>query len=142
MLRCLPNAVSSSIRLERQSTTVPNTSNTSALMSFASLMLFLAWSHARLIDRLCRGRYPYANLRPHSNQNNQEAPVAEATSTAKTIDLDVPDNEVLYSARDRVATITLNRPERMNATNLTLPYSVSRGMLQAANDPEIRVIVL
>ena len=68
--------------------------------------------------------------------------MAEATSTAKTIDLDVPDNEVLYSARDRVATITLNRPERMTATNLTLPYSVSRGMLQAAKDPEIRVIVL
>jgi enoyl-CoA hydratase/carnithine racemase len=68
--------------------------------------------------------------------------VAEAASTAKPIDLGVPDNEVLYSIRDRVATITLNRPERMNATNLTLPYSVSRGMLQAANDPQVRVIVL
>lgn len=68
--------------------------------------------------------------------------MAEAASTTRTIDLGVPDNEVLYSVRDRVATITLNRPERMNATNLTLPYSVSRGMLQAANDPEIRVIVL
>jgi enoyl-CoA hydratase/carnithine racemase len=68
--------------------------------------------------------------------------VAEAASTTKMIDLGVPDDEVLYSVRDRVATITLNRPERMNATNLTLPYSVSKGMLQAANDPQVRVIVL
>jgi enoyl-CoA hydratase/carnithine racemase len=68
--------------------------------------------------------------------------VAEAGSTTRTIDLDVPDNEVLYSTTDRVATITLNRPERMNATNLTLPYSVSKGMRKAATDPEVRVIVL
>jgi enoyl-CoA hydratase/carnithine racemase len=68
--------------------------------------------------------------------------VAEAASTTRKIDLDVPDNEVLYEIRDRVATITLNRPERMNATNLTLPYSVSKGMLKAATDPEVRVIVL
>ena len=68
--------------------------------------------------------------------------MAEAGSTTKTIDLDVPDNEVLYSTRDRVATVTLNRPERMNATNLTLPYSVSKGMRRAATDPEVRVIVL
>jgi enoyl-CoA hydratase/carnithine racemase len=68
--------------------------------------------------------------------------VAEAASTTKKIDLEVPDNEVLYSIHDRVATITLNRPERMNATNLTLPYSVSKGMLKASSDPEVRVIVL
>jgi enoyl-CoA hydratase/carnithine racemase len=68
--------------------------------------------------------------------------VAEAASTTKTIDLGVPDNEVLYAIRDRVATITLNRPERMNATNLTLPYSVSKGMLKAATDAQVRVIVL
>lgn len=68
--------------------------------------------------------------------------MAEAGSTTKTIDLDVPDNEVLYSTRDRVATVTLNRPERMNATNLTLPYSVSKGMRRAATDPGVRVIVL
>jgi enoyl-CoA hydratase/carnithine racemase len=94
-----------------------------------------------LIDRPCRGRYPYAIPPLHSNQKGQ-ANVAEAGSTTKIIDLDVPDNEVLYSTTDRVATITLNRPERMNATNLTLPYSVSKGMLKAATDPEVRVIVL
>ena len=67
--------------------------------------------------------------------------MAEA-STTRTIDLEVPDNEVLYAVKDRVATITLNRPDRMNATNLTLPYSVSKGMLKAATDPTVRVIVL
>jgi enoyl-CoA hydratase/carnithine racemase len=65
-----------------------------------------------------------------------------SASTTKTIDLEVPENEVLYSIKDRVATITLNRPERMNATNLTLPYSVSKGMLKAATDAQVRVIVL
>ena len=54
-------------------------------------------------------------------------------SATRTIDLDVPENEVLYSIKDRVATVMLNRPERMNATNLTLPYSVSKAMLMAAN---------
>ena len=67
--------------------------------------------------------------------------MAEA-STTRTIDLEVPDNEVLYAIKERVATVTLNRPERMNATNLTLPYSVSKGMLKAATDPTVRVIVL
>ncbi len=67
--------------------------------------------------------------------------MAEA-STTRTIDLEVPDNEVLYAIKERVATITLNRPERMNATNLTLPYSVSKGMLKAATDPDVRVVVL
>ena len=63
-------------------------------------------------------------------------------STAETVDLDVPENEVLYTIKDRVATVTLNRPDRMNATNLTLPYSVSKAMLKAATDPKVRVIVL
>lgn len=61
---------------------------------------------------------------------------------ARTTELDVPDNEVLYSIRDRVATVMLNRPERLNATNHTLPYSVSKAMLLAANDPAVRVIVI
>lgn len=60
----------------------------------------------------------------------------------ETIPLDVPENEVLYTIKDRVATIMLNRPDRLNATNLTLPYSVSKAMLLAANDPKVRVIVL
>jgi enoyl-CoA hydratase/carnithine racemase len=63
-------------------------------------------------------------------------------SAARTIDLDVPENEVLYTIKDRVATVMLNRPERMNATNHTLPYSVSKAMLLAANDPGVRVIVI
>ena len=63
-------------------------------------------------------------------------------SAIRTIELDVPENEVLYSIKDRVATVKLNRPDRMNATNLTLPYSVSKAMLMAANDPAVRVIVI
>jgi enoyl-CoA hydratase/carnithine racemase len=61
---------------------------------------------------------------------------------AQFFELDVPDREVLYSVKDRVATVMLNRPDRLNATNLTLPYSVSKAMVKAANDPGVRVIVL
>jgi enoyl-CoA hydratase/carnithine racemase len=63
-------------------------------------------------------------------------------SDTRSIALDVPENEVLYSIKDRVATVMLNRPDRLNATNLTLPYSVSKAMLMAANDPAVRVIVI
>ena len=65
-----------------------------------------------------------------------------AQKAIRTIALDVPENEVLYTIKDRVATVMLNRPERLNATNLTLPYSVSKAMLLAANDPSVRVIVI
>lgn len=63
-------------------------------------------------------------------------------SATRAIPLDVPENEVLYTIKDRVATVMLNRPERLNATNLTLPYSVAKAMLMAANDPGVRVIVI
>ena len=66
----------------------------------------------------------------------------QQNSAARTIPLDVPENEVLYTIKDRVATVMLNRPDRLNATNLTLPYSVSKAMLMAANDPAVRVIVI
>jgi enoyl-CoA hydratase/carnithine racemase len=60
----------------------------------------------------------------------------------RSVELDVPENEVLFTIKDRVGTVMINRPDRMNATNHTLPYSVSTAMLKAANDPQVRVIVL
>lgn len=65
-----------------------------------------------------------------------------AQTATRTVDLDVPENEVLYTVKNRVATVTLNRPDRLNATNHTLPYSVSKAMQLAANDPGVRVIVI
>ena len=51
-------------------------------------------------------------------------------------------NEVLYEKNDRIATISLNRPDKYN----TLRYEVIRGLnehLEEANrDPDVRVIIL
>jgi enoyl-CoA hydratase/carnithine racemase len=47
-----------------------------------------------------------------------------------------------YAVDDRVATVTLNRPERMNAMNLKLCDEVQRAVAAADRDEDVRVIVL
>src|ERR1051325_664533 len=50
--------------------------------------------------------------------------------------------EILYEVTDRIATITLNRPERLNAYTGRMASSIRRAMAEAANDPAVRVIVI
>src|SRR4029077_15090828 len=50
--------------------------------------------------------------------------------------------ELRYSVDDRVATITLNRPERMNALSQKLVDEVMTAVAQADNDPEVRVVMI
>jgi len=49
---------------------------------------------------------------------------------------------ILVSIEDRVATITLNRPERMNAWSAQLAAEVSAAMRAANEDDGVRAIVL
>lgn len=49
---------------------------------------------------------------------------------------------VLYDAADRVATITLNRPERFNAISATMPDDIAAAFAHAGNDDAVHVIVL
>jgi enoyl-CoA hydratase len=49
---------------------------------------------------------------------------------------------VRYEARDRVATITLNRPERFNAIDRTMPEDIAAAVEHAAADDAVHVIVL
>jgi enoyl-CoA hydratase/carnithine racemase len=49
---------------------------------------------------------------------------------------------LLYLVDDRVATITLNRPERMNALSLKLIDEIMQAVRQADRDPDVRVIVV
>jgi len=49
---------------------------------------------------------------------------------------------VLYSVADRIATITLNRPEKRNALNPELVTLLTEMMLEAADDDEVKVIIL
>jgi enoyl-CoA hydratase/carnithine racemase len=50
--------------------------------------------------------------------------------------------DILYDVEDRVATITLNRPDRMNAWTPTMERDVRAAMTDAANDDNVRAIVL
>jgi enoyl-CoA hydratase len=54
----------------------------------------------------------------------------------------MPYETILYTASDRIARITLNRPERLNAINFALTAELRAAVVQAAEDPEVRVIVL
>jgi len=50
--------------------------------------------------------------------------------------------QILYDVSDRIATITLNRPERLNAWTLRMEAEVRHACLTADRDPEVRVIVV
>ena len=49
---------------------------------------------------------------------------------------------ILYEVADKIATITLNRPEAANAQNAELLDELDAAWMRAAADPEVAVIVL
>ena len=49
---------------------------------------------------------------------------------------------LLYAIDDRVATITLNRPDYMNALSLALVDEIVAAVAAADRDPEVRVIII
>ncbi len=49
---------------------------------------------------------------------------------------------LLYETSDAIATLTLNRPERLNALGDTLREDLHDAILRAAGDPTVRTIVL
>src|SRR5215471_8096873 len=53
-----------------------------------------------------------------------------------------PMDQILYEVSDRVAVITLNRPEVANAQNMALLDDLDAAWTRAADDEEVRVIVL
>ena len=46
-------------------------------------------------------------------------------------------DSVLYESMDRVATITLNRPERFNAISETMPDDIASAFKHAAKDDSV-----
>ena len=50
--------------------------------------------------------------------------------------------EILYHVADRIATVTLNRPDKLNAWTAVMEQEVRAAMLSAEADSEVRVIVL
>lgn len=50
--------------------------------------------------------------------------------------------DILYESRDNIATITLNRPDKLNAWTRTMEREVREAMIWASEDDGVRVIVL
>lgn len=50
--------------------------------------------------------------------------------------------DILYTTRGRVATITLNRPERLNAISLAMPGELAHAVERANRDDDVHAIVL
>jgi 2-(1,2-epoxy-1,2-dihydrophenyl)acetyl-CoA isomerase len=49
---------------------------------------------------------------------------------------------LLYEVKDRIATLTLNRPDRLNALNDALRDDLYDAMLKSGADPEVSVLVV
>jgi enoyl-CoA hydratase/carnithine racemase len=58
------------------------------------------------------------------------------------IRLTMPNQETLYEVAKRVATITLNRPDKLNAWTAVMEQEVRAAMVEAERDENVRVIVL
>jgi enoyl-CoA hydratase/carnithine racemase len=50
--------------------------------------------------------------------------------------------QILYEVKDRVATVTLNRPDKLNAWTAVMGREVRQAMEEAARDEAVRAIVL
>ncbi|MCZ6644567.1 MAG: enoyl-CoA hydratase-related protein, partial [Gammaproteobacteria bacterium] len=58
-------------------------------------------------------------------------------------DVTQPESSVLYEKpTDRIARLTLNRPERANAQNYRMLYDLNAAYDRAVADDDVRVIVL
>ena len=51
-------------------------------------------------------------------------------------------DEVLYDVSDRIATITLNRPDRLNAWTRKMAVEYRHALHTAEDDPDVRVIIV
>ena len=54
----------------------------------------------------------------------------------------MPFTEVLYEVTDHIATVTLNRPERMNAATFDMAEQLRDAFAEVERDTDVRVVVL
>ena len=52
------------------------------------------------------------------------------------------NQETVYTVSERVATITLNRPDKLNAWTAIMDQEVRAAIYAAEGDPDVRVIIL
>ena len=99
---------------------------TSSPFSLASLSLF--WDAAPRSDE---SRWVLRNLKTRPNLRGVSITADPASAPL-----------VLESRRDAVSTLTLNRPERLNALNSALGQALLEALHGLANDATVRAIVL
>ena len=54
----------------------------------------------------------------------------------------MPNQETMYNVADRVATITLNRPDKLNAWTAVMEREVRVAIEEAERDQNVRAIIL
>src|SRR5262249_4718761 len=54
----------------------------------------------------------------------------------------MPYDEILFEVADRIATVTLNRPTKLNAWTMKMEQEVQAALTQAEHDDSVRVIIL
>ena len=67
--------------------------------------------------------------------------MADSAAASTTTDTATQD-EVLYEVSEHIATLTLNRPDRMNTISGPMLSLLAQLMLKADRDPEVRCIIL
>ena len=50
--------------------------------------------------------------------------------------------QILYAKESRVATVTLNRPEKLNAYSETMIHEMLAALADARDDDEIRAVIM
>ncbi|MFZ0523936.1 MAG: enoyl-CoA hydratase [Candidatus Acidiferrales bacterium] len=58
------------------------------------------------------------------------------------IPVTMPNQETQYNVADRIATITLNRPDKLNAWTAVMEQEVRAAISAAENDENVRIIIL
>ncbi|MHA2386533.1 MAG: enoyl-CoA hydratase/isomerase family protein, partial [Candidatus Thorarchaeota archaeon] len=54
----------------------------------------------------------------------------------------MPDDEVLYDTKNAVVIITVNRPEKYNALNMSVKKTLYEMFRRAEEDPSVRAVIL
>src|SRR5262249_8432233 len=75
-----------------------------------------------------RGRLPSRRHRSIVSATDPEAPMAY--------------EHILYDVKDRIATITLNRPDKLNAYTGTMGIELEDAFIAANEDDNVRVIIV
>src|SRR5690625_1661297 len=77
-----------------------------------------------------------------SPERSPSPPRPRASATMPTRDSAAPWKRILYQVDDRIATISLNRPEKRNALDDQTVTELGRAFATADSDAEVRVILL